>query len=68
MKTKLMLLIEWAGGSKSKLARRCGTTRQNVNKWMRMGRLPSVWAVEIERLSDGRFKAIDMVKGDLDHE
>jgi hypothetical protein len=66
VKTKMMMLIDWAGGSKAKLARLCGTTRQNVNRWVRTGRVPKHWAIKIEKMSDGQFKAIELNWGDTD--
>lgn len=53
-------VIEWAGG-KSALARRVGVGRSAVSHWIRRGRIPAANALKVEELSEGRFKALDLM-------
>lgn len=46
-------------GSQVELARTLGIARANVSIWRRQG-VPSCHAITIERLTDGKFKAVDM--------
>lgn len=46
-------------GSQVKLADALGVTQGAVSQWMSKGGLPAVRAVQIERLTDGKFKAVD---------
>lgn len=51
--------VKWAG-SKAELARRLGVTNAAVSRWVRDG-LPPGQAIEIERLSGGELRAVDLV-------
>ena len=48
-------------GSQSELARVLGIDRANVSMWMKDKAMPSVHAINIERLTKGQFKAVDIV-------
>ena len=48
-------------GCQSDLARQLGVTRSAVSQWRRRKRIPPAHAVKIEMLSDGEFKAVDLV-------
>lgn len=48
-------------GNQSKLALALGVTRQAVALWKIEGSIPPGNAVQIERLTEGKFKAIDLV-------
>lgn len=50
-------------GNKARLAEAIGVTRQAVNSWKNDGFIPAGSAVEIERITDGKFRAIDLVEG-----
>ena len=52
-------IIEYFG-SRAELARLLNVDRAAVAQWLRYG-LPPARAIEIERLSEGRFKASDIV-------
>lgn len=52
-------IIEHFGG-KARLAEALGVERSAVSLWLRHG-LPPYRAIEIETLSDGKFKAADIV-------
>ena len=46
-------------GSQVKLADTLGVTQGAVSQWMSNGGLPAGRAVQIERLTGGKFKAVD---------
>lgn len=54
-------VIEWFG-SQAKLARALEVHRAAVSHWATRGWLPPKRAVEIEKLSGGKFKAVDLTK------
>jgi DNA-binding transcriptional regulator YdaS (Cro superfamily) len=54
-------IIEWFG-SKANMARALGVDRSAVTQWVKDGGLPAARAVEVERLSGGRFKAVDLAR------
>lgn len=47
-------------GGRAKLAYALGVTPSAVTVWCRMGTLPANRAIQIERLSAGRFRAVDI--------
>lgn len=47
-------------GSRSELARRLNVDRSAVTQWANDG-LPAARAIEIEQISNGAFKAVDIV-------
>ena len=52
--------IRWAGG-KLALARALGVTHAAVSQWVREGGLPSARAIQVERMSGGALRAINLV-------
>lgn len=54
-------VIEWFG-SQSNMARGLGVDRSAVSQWVKDGHLPAARALEVERLSGGRFKALDLIR------
>ena len=42
-------------GSKKKLAHAVGTSNQNVNNWKKKGYVPTKWAIQIEKASNGKI-------------
>jgi len=48
-------------GSQANLARELNVTRQAITLWKVSGFIPSGNAVEIERITNGKFKAVDLV-------
>lgn len=50
-------------GSKSKLAAALQVERSAVTQWLRRNAIPAQRAVEIEQLSCGRFKALEVMAG-----
>ena len=49
-------------GTQAELARRLGVDRAAVNQWTKTG-MPARRAVEIEKLTGGKFKAVDLMRG-----
>ena len=49
-------------GSQAALAQALGVTEGAVSQWVSSGVIPSARAVQIERITDGKFKAIDWSK------
>ena len=52
--------IQWAGGQ-AKLARILGVTRGAVNGWKRARKIPAERALQVEILSLGSLRAVDLV-------
>lgn len=52
--------IEWAGG-KLALAKALGVTHAAVSQWLREGGLPPARAIELERLTEGGLRAVNLV-------
>jgi len=48
-------------GSQSELARALGIDRANVSMWIANRTVPSVHAINIERLTKGKFRAVEIV-------
>ena len=48
-------------GNQANLARELDVTRQAITLWKIGGIIPPAQAVEIERITDGKFKAVDLV-------
>lgn len=49
--------------SKSKLAEALGVERSAVTQWIRRNSLPAIRAVQIEQLSCGYFKTLEVMAG-----
>lgn len=52
-------------GSRAKLAKLLNIDRANMSMWVKAGVIPAAHAIAIERLSEGKFKAVDMTKESL---
>lgn len=48
-------------GNQAKLAKKLGIGRAAVNHWSIRGIIPPNRAIQIEKLTEGKFKAIDIV-------
>ena len=57
--SKLTELVEYMGGQAS-LARFLGVSRQSVNDWVMRGRISETAAIDVERLTSGKFKKQDL--------
>ena len=58
-------IIKWFG-SQVELARQLGVTQAAVAQWVADENVPPYRAIQIERITDGQFKAIDIIGGDRD--
>lgn len=56
---ELKRLIEHFG-SKAHLAAELGVTTVAVDKWLLAGRLPPARAIQVQRITEGEFKALDL--------
>lgn len=61
-----MIIIDVIGhfGTRGKLAKALGVSRVAVSQFERQGYFPGVRAIQIEELTDGKFKAKDLIKKD----
>ena len=48
-------------GSQVELARQLGVTQAAVAQWVADEKVPPYRAIQIERITDGQFKAIDII-------
>lgn len=51
-------IVRWFGG-RAKMARRLGVSRSAVSQWAIEG-IPPARAIQIEKVTNGRFKAVEM--------
>ena len=58
-------IIRWFG-SQVELARQLGVTQAAVAQWVSDERIPPYRAIQIERITDGQFKAVDIIGDDRD--
>jgi len=64
--TNITDIIAWAGGS-SRFAEMLGVSLSAVSQWASRGAMPPMRAIQVERISEGRFRAIYIRKiGDKD--
>lgn len=55
-------LLEYFGGQAA-LAKALDVTRGAVSQWVAAGALPPFRAIEVEMITRGKFKAVDLVEG-----
>ena len=58
-------IIKWFG-SQVELARQLGVTQAAVAQWVAEDKVPPYRAIQIERITDGQFKAVDIIGDDRD--
>lgn len=58
-------IIKWFG-SQVEMARQLGVTQAAVAQWVSDEKIPPYRAIQIERITDGQFKAVDIIGGDRD--
>ena len=56
-------IIKWFG-SQVELARQLGVTQAAVAQWVADEKVPPYRAIQIERITDGQFKAVDIIGHD----
>ena len=58
-------IIKWFG-SQVELARQLGVTQAAVAQWVADEKIPPYRAIQIERITDSQFKAVDIIGDDRD--
>ena len=58
-------IIRWFG-SQVELARQLGVTQAAVAQWVADEKVPPYRAIQIERITDGQFKAVGIIGDDRD--
>ena len=53
-------------GSQVELARQLGVAQAAVAQWVADEKVPPYRAIQIERITDGQFKAVDIIGDDRD--
>lgn len=53
-------VVAWFGGEQVTLAKRLGVTKAAVSYWVTEGKIPANRAIQIELLTDGAIKAVDL--------
>lgn len=48
-------------GSQAELARRLSVDRAVISNWIKVGYVPARWAMEVEHLSEGAIRAVDVL-------
>lgn len=56
-------IVEWFG-SQSEMARQLRVDRSAVTHWVNSGALPPKRAIEVEKLSNGLFKAVEIMEAE----
>lgn len=46
--------------TQGKLARAMGVTPSAISQWVRRNKIPAEHAITIERVTDGKFRAVDL--------
>lgn len=59
MKEQLEKLVEWSG-SQVRLAHCLNVSRQVVHSWVKRGRISASMAIEVEKITKGRFTKRDL--------
>ena len=60
MKNKLNVVLEYFG-TQGALSRALGVTRASVSVWFANDRMPPKRAIEIEKITKGKIKAVDII-------
>lgn len=51
-------------GSQYRLSKELRVTRAYVSQWVKAGKVPPLQAIKIEEITDGKFRAVDLIKGE----
>ncbi len=57
----IQTIVEWFGSQK-RMAEALGVDKAAVCQWVAAGKLPPARAIQIERLTGGEFKAVDIME------
>ena len=53
-------VVAWFGGEQVVLAKKLGVTKAAVSYWVSEGKIPANRAIQIEMLTEGAIKAVDL--------
>jgi predicted transcriptional regulator len=57
---ELLRLLSYYGGKKVRLAEKLGVSQPYISKYLKLGGLPAIMAIRVERMTGGDFKAVDI--------
>lgn len=53
-------IVDWFGGEQVTLAKKLGVTKAAVSYWVSENKIPANRAIQIEQITKGNFKAVDL--------
>jgi hypothetical protein len=53
-------VVAWFGGEQVVLAKKLGVTKAAVSYWVSEGKIPANRAIQVEQLTQGAIKAVDL--------
>jgi plasmid maintenance system antidote protein VapI len=53
-------VVEWFGGKQETVAKTLGVTKAAVSYWVSENKIPANRAIQVEQLTDGAIKAVDL--------
>ena len=56
-------VLAYFNNSQAELARQLEVDRSAVSQWITEDKIPPLRAIQIEKLTSGKIKAVDLVKG-----
>ena len=56
-------VLVYFNNSQAELARQLEVDRSAVSQWVTEDKIPPLRAIQIEKLTSGKIKAVDLVKG-----
>lgn len=56
-------LFKYFGGQ-NKMAGKLNVTTQAISQWVKDGKVPPARAIQIEKITNGEFKAVDLAGGE----
>jgi len=56
-------VLAYFNNSQAELARQLDVDRSAISQWVADDKIPPLRAIQIEKLTSGKIKAVDLVKG-----
>ena len=53
-------VVAWFGGEQVRLAKKLGVTKAAVSYWVSEGKMPANRAIQVEQITKGEIKAVDL--------
>lgn len=53
-------VVAWFGGEQVVLAKKLGVTKAAVSYWVSEGKIPANRAIQVEQITNGAIKAVDL--------